>query len=743
MQLIKHYNLTLLSGLLIHTFLLFYSPVLKADGDLIDTVKIYTMLADETATIGGTLSFSVSINDTLCESAYEIELSVPGGSFDDQLKKWNVYIEEEHTGFNQFVELPNELGEDDCYKIRCNRILPDPLITGEASDCFKVVEVPKYINIKAAPLVFTDENDIMLDSMSMPGICKGSFLDVFFNSGDQFNMGNEYYIELSDSLGKYDDVLPNYIIGNKEDDGQYPFEEKPGTISGQIPLNKDLPVACGYYLRIGATVPDVKSGVWGPFCIRECDIMFNEAETLQVCLDKTKETLVSIPIDIHTWNEETIYGADNVFEAELRTQTFFTDIPVLSWLKKNDDFDYLEIAFPPIDNLKDDTGKLLFPNNYYLRIKASESNQKTDLWSNWINLNMGYIKENTLLTADNQVLCLGETVCLTIANPNQKSEYEWFFNGVSMGSTMGSINAECWESDEADNHYFQVRENNFACIGNYSNPVFITVVSPDVSLTITESNGFLELCEGECTNIEANFINKAQYEWSVSGGTIKNKDIRFLEICSLSGVEKATIGVTVTYPCGTLTAEKEIPVLEKPLLSYLCSDTTICAGETLEIYIATNADTIRWKQGEKLIQEGGDMLKIVPEKSSNYTLELINDYGCSIEKNFLVIVKECDTTTALININNPIKNKVYFYPNPSKNKTTLYCKTESMKNEQKLSLTLYDIAGKKIKTFPLLLNGFDNQHWDISLYDLSSGLYLFSLEGEKGVIMERGKLMVE
>jgi len=268
--------------------------------------------------INSNLAFLFSLDDSLCDGSYEIELSDSNCNFNNSIVLagfttgtltpglWNV------AGT---ILIPSFIAPADCYCFRINRTSP-PLITGIANTgCFQVIDTcSESSEIPLTPAVLQDPyydpnnpaNPVGLP-LDQQYICDYSVIDVKFFSYGAYNPGNNYVLELSDSTGSF--ASPQTIGGpmpstQTYDPAIYPLIS-PGSISGTIPDSVDgkkLGESCDYYIRVVSTDPVGVAAVWGPFCIKDCDVKTNDGKDISVCITDGCNADVSKSVSIGTIN---------------------------------------------------------------------------------------------------------------------------------------------------------------------------------------------------------------------------------------------------------------------------------------------------------------------------------------------------------------------------------------------------------------------------------------------------------
>src|SRR5207245_1863743 len=126
----------------------------------------------------------------------------------------------------------------------------------------------------------------------------------------------------------------------------------PGNVSGMImPDPKPLPPGCKYFIRVVSTNPVVIGSVYGPFCIRECDMETNHKKDIHVCVTATDGLDTIIPVDINRYDTSVAYQPDNTFKVQVLSSKTFAVINtgVLGFIV-SDSGTYLHLRVPGMDS---------------------------------------------------------------------------------------------------------------------------------------------------------------------------------------------------------------------------------------------------------------------------------------------------------------------------------------------------------------------------------------------------------
>lgn len=572
---------------------------------------------------GSNVIVFADLSDSVCAGTYRFFLSEPGGSFNNATNLGVLTLNSAHNRIGVALGIPPMSAEDTCYRIRIDRIAPLPRITGEVSICFEVEDCPNVITTRQ-PIVLVNPLDT---------ICTGSVIDVPFNSTGVYNQTNVYTAELSDSNGSFANP---FIIGSIPDPNAYPAFP-PGNVSGLIPTT--VPPGCGYYIRVNSNNPVAVGSLYGPFCIRDCDITTNERIDIAVCIDESTSATDTIEVDVNTWNQNQQYFLGNTFNVEVRSSMTFGLVNVGGLGAVVDTADTsIIITIPPLGQL---LSLGIAPGMYYIRVVADNSANTWDMLGSLVRLTIGAPSETpaTVFPLDS-VYCFGDVGGFGFAPVNPQSEYEWQSPSLNNGQPF------IWPGNQllinlsgfAGTLRARVREINFGCYGPWSNYAeFVVITPPDVDIR-PGSNA----CLGDTVTYSVNFLAETFYEWELAGGgkildTTNNvltvvwdslgTFLMQLEALNKCGLDFGFNNVTV-YPYPEIDLEDEV---------------TICAGESVTLTGPDSMPTYFWLRGTSIVSRD-QTFTFTPTQNITYELFVENEGGCQTRDTITIILDQSTAT---------------------------------------------------------------------------------------------------
>ncbi len=500
------------------------------------------------------LVMNLSITDTLCAGDYRIELSDSNCSFDNPTVMGSFALQAVNPA-NFLIQgtfyLPTTLDQASCYCWRINRISAPTFYGTPSSFCFTITDCQDSIRIADTPAV-------LRDPVGQMNVCRNSVIDVPFFSYGGFNSGNDYTLELSNAGGSFSNptVIAGPVLDNTTYDTNLFGVFEPGVISGQLPAA--VATGCNYYIRVSSSDPAVSSPPFGPFCIDSCDVSLNNNMDLTACVTFHDSMCFNLPLDINTWGASVSYGPGNEFEVQLLDAD---DLQVVNQgllgSLSGSGSGTLQLCVPDFEDLG---GIPLATGDYYLRVKASESSDITDQWSNIIRMTINGIDGRPLSVSGSEdtVACLAsEVFCFTLSGNDlpQSSQYEvTYSNLIEATYTWQPPNPPlptvCFNpANLAEGTlYVSFREKQ----GDQCSATTEAVDSVYISCgRYTYIDGDLNPCAGDTVTYTAgNVLSGAFYQWYTGSATVLSVSNHSTTVMwPASGME--TVSLTVVDPTGS------------------------------------------------------------------------------------------------------------------------------------------------------------------------------------------------
>ena len=576
------------------------------------SINITQVMPDPICQLNNLIIF-YELSGALCAGIYEVQLSTPGGFFFNPTSLGVFSIGSGVTVGGVAATIPGNTNPNNCYKVRINRLSPPPVITGFASVCFEVTDCPNIITTLQPPVTFGPDT-----------LCVQSAIDIPFYSTGVYDPGNIYTAELSDSNGSFANPQVIGVLPSNEtfDPALGSF---PGQVSGLVPV---VPEACGYYIRVTASnplvVPDSIIYWFGPFCIRECDILTNQTIDIQVCISDTAGEDVQISIDINTWDSLAQYFTGNQFQVQVINSMFYF---VINTGGLGATFDTTSttmiVSIPPLPQLIAIVGAPGY-GMYYMRIVGTNSSQPHDLLGSLIRLTIGAPATiPSIIIPDTNIICQGQVIGFLIEPYNSDSQYEWISNGINGGNPF------FWDfnpllvnfTGAAPGVYtFFVREHNFGCVGAWSPETEVYVIQPP----LVNISGPDPICQGDTVTYTVPDVLLTYYEWSVSFGTIiDSADNEMTVVFDSAGFP--SIGLYALNACGPRFGNLNIEVIPLPELT-IPNDTTICPNELVILTAEFAGGDFTWSWDDSTSTE--ETIFVVPGQTTTIYADLIVPNAC-------------------------------------------------------------------------------------------------------------------
>lgn len=503
------------------------------------------------------------LSTPMCNGVYRIQLSNGSGNFSNPTDLGVFNVSQASTGFIA-ANIPGNIAPGTCYKIRINRVSPAPAITGVASVCFTIQNCPNIINTLSAAV--TGDPDT---------VCSLSAIDVKFTSKGVFTTGNQYIAELSDSDGNF--IVPQYLGALPSTETFDPaLGSPPGSVSGLIPAT---PAGCNYYIRISSTNPATQGTVFGPFCIKHCDMETNQTLDMAFCISETAGVDTVINVDINYWDSIARYGSGNLFQLQLLDMNSLAVINTGGLAAVYDTVsNTMTLTIPGLNVL---TTLGIAPGAYYARIISDSSSISTNQNGTIIRITIGApssVPPNIL--GPDSVICDAGVQAFVINPYNPDSKYEWASNGLNNGNAFiwpGNTLLVDWTGAQINNYTFYVREINYGCYGPFSDAYHLDVISTPTG----NISGPDVVCLGDTAVFKVPFIKATFYEWEANFGRIVDTSNNEIFVV-FDSVGTATLTNFALNKCGGNTVTFDVEVVSL-LEVVLANDTTVCAGEPVKL----------------------------------------------------------------------------------------------------------------------------------------------------------------
>lgn len=673
-----------------------------------DIFNITNSTLTDSVCSGSSITVNVDISDTLCVGTFQLFLSDDSGSFADSTSMgvFNIYFP--GMGPSLSINIPTTIPDGACYKFRVDKISP-PAVIGTPGDCFAIINCPATITTNPVSVTF-DTN----------AVCIGSNIEVSFYSNGTFS-SNVYKIELSDSNGVFPTSPPYNILGSLASDNQFilPY----GVISGQISA---VPNGCNYYIRVTASSPLTYGTTFGPFCIRACDINFNNGNDLRLCLTpNTSPVDTTVLVDINFWDSTTTYLPGNKFSIELRSYNIY---PFSSWNFINLDslgFVYsttdssIQLTVPPLSQL---VSMGINPGKYYARVVASNPSNPDHAFSNVIFLVIGAPKDIPPVvtpalypdTVPIDSICTGELVHFYLhpPHPNQKSIYHWNSPMISPsfidvnGNTGGSLLLN-FGTGFAGPFSIYVKESNFGCLAQDSTLVNLEIMGPP---------GFMggistyHVCLGDSVNMyifTTGFVDSIQWKKGsvplTDGLNFSGTNTSTLVIDSVTFVDGGNYFCEISGPCGTNSKSLNLLIHSPP-------DSSVSIfGDSLVANYSATGTSYQWVFCNTMIHVAG-------ANNRTFVPPVPDDYAVIVTK-VCQSISECQYAGWFRP--EALEENLNIYPNPGKNKVTVEWTMDGI-----VKLEIFNILGARMES--LIING-DSKLVTLNVSQLPSGLYVLKL----------------
>lgn len=576
---------------------------------------------------GSSMLVNVQLSDTLCDGAYLFQMSDANGSFANPYTFGFTYFLS-YTQTNVFiqVQIPVNIPAGTCYKLRFVRTTPDPVIVGEASVCFEIVDCPNTITTAPGGVVAIADPDT---------ICAGSVVDIpFYSTGYYVANSSQYIAQLSRPDGTFPATPPYTVLGFLSDNTTYDPAQgsPPGNVSGLIP--DTVSPGCNYYIRIISTNPSVTGSIWGPFCIKRCDIETNNKQDIRFCINEISGADTTITYTIHNYNNNAVYNPGNQFVVQVISSQNWAIVNT-GGLGATVDTQSGTVSIT-VPNLNGLLALGITPGMYYLRVIATDSNTPLDLNGTLVRITIGAPSAfPPTITSDKPFYCAGELAQYLITPDHfgmpWQSEYEWWSNGMNF--VGGQPQPFFWDYNPLfvymngiGSYEFVVTEYNNGCTSPVSDTLRVDVFgSPNVTIT-----GPSQVCIGDTATYQVQFTNNTYYEWAVSANVsiLDTSNNIITVVFDSSGAN--SLQIEVVNPCGNDNGNKNILVKKLPEAN-AGNDTTVCAGTQVTLQsnqILSGQPQYSWNIVDGSNVGTGTTVNVTPDSTTAYYIKITINPGC-------------------------------------------------------------------------------------------------------------------
>jgi gliding motility-associated-like protein len=582
-----------------------------------------------------------NLANPLCGTGfYEVELSNAAGNFNNPTSLGIYQLNNLSTFQGLFLNIPANTPPGNCYRIRITRIDVTPNVVSTISACFEVLVCPNTITTLAPVMV----------SNPLDTICVGSVIDVpFFSTGVYTN--NTYVAQLSDSAGNFP-INPN-VLGTFPNSQTYDpaLGSLPGTVSGLLnPLFHPIPPGCNYYIRVISINPSANGSLYGPFCIRNCDIETNNQQDISACITTTTGYDTTAFVDIHQFDSSAVYASNNLFQMQLLNSMTFTVVNTGGIGSINATGDtIMPISIPNLGGL---LSLGLQPGLYYARIVANNS---TNMWNNLGTLIRviigapadvplgvyGYDPNNFtgFIPVGDTTVCLGSAIYFTMLPYNNSSDYVWTLNNQNNWSTDQFTGVLF---NQIGNFNMSVIETNFGCVGPGSDTARVTVIGPPAVTVI----GPTQVCVGDTATFNGILQNNTYYNWSTSANGLIIDTLNNFTNVYFPNVGSVPVYLNAVNDCGTANGIKNISVRPLPNVN-AGNDTLICPGIPFELTTPSGSNySYKWMINDSTFATT-QTVTINPTVTTSYVIQVssFSGLGCKEQDTITVNLKSAGPTS--------------------------------------------------------------------------------------------------
>jgi gliding motility-associated-like protein len=329
-----------------------------------------------------------------------------------------------------------------------------------------------------------------------------------------------------------------------------------------------------------STSPPTTGSVYGPFCIRECDIESNNKQDVSFCITDVEGGDTTLSVEINQYEPGATYTPPNEFQVQLLDYQTFAVINtgVIGSVAATSDTT-VQITIPPIPQLFT-IG--IAPGAYYMRIVSTNSDQGWDNLGTVIRLTVGAPNPSplTIDIADpdfffqpvgwdgDTTICQSDALYFVLSPFNSQSSYTWGLDDDPNFAEGGPFTGILFNA--TGTNQLSVVETNFGCVGPGSTPATITVLGPPPTTIVGPS----QVCLGDTANYQVSLTPSTYYQWEIAGGSLVDTLSNQAQFV-FTAPGTAILEISAVNECGNANNDRNIIVRTPPAVD-IGNDTTVC-----------------------------------------------------------------------------------------------------------------------------------------------------------------------
>jgi len=254
--------------------------------------------------------------------------------------------------------------------------------------------------------------------------------------------------------------------------------------------------------------------------------------------------------------------------------------------------------------------------------------------SNAVVISIGEDVSIPTIAADRSSLCPGENLTLTVSGVGGSPNYEWFRDGVSIGTTSDPFFPTSGPGS------YTVAVTNAQCGGGTSSAIVVTeTMLPNTGAIVADNNS---LCPDETVNITTTDLGEGiTYSWFRDGQLVTTTTIPALSTAAVAGsytmVPSAGGCIGLSSNAVAITVGDNV---ETPTLS--ADRTNLCPGEglTLSVSGVGGSPNYEWFRDGVSIGATSDAFFPVPDATAGTYTVAVTDAQCGGGTSNMVVVTE-------------------------------------------------------------------------------------------------------
>jgi endonuclease I/predicted RNA-binding protein with TRAM domain len=322
---------------------------------------------------------------------------------------------------------------------------------------------------------------------------------------------------------------------------------------------------------------------------------------------------------------------------------------------------------------------------------------------------------------ENQSVCEGDNVTLSITATGDDLAYQWQKNGTDLsGENLNTLTIDNVTLADAGKYTCKIT----ACNVISSDTAIVSVTQ---NTTITQQPENQSVCEGEniTLSITASGDNLS-YQWQKDGADISGETQNTLTINNITSADAGIYTCVVSGTCNNITSDNAIiSVLSNTAITEQPQDINVFVNDTAIFFVSATGDnlTFQWqKDGTDITNANNDTLYIYNVSNND-----AGNYQCIVNGTCGQVTSDT-AVLSLITKLYEANSHIVIAPNPNSGNFVI----KNLQNQNLTNIKIIDLTGKIIYSSKIT----ENEH-QVNLKNINSGLYILKISNSSKIFYEK------